>query len=98
MVYLIIQPDIDLYTLSMYNQILLKPFWGIAGTFFSESYQQWYSESREFISRMIPARLNEFEFLYRGDPNGKRLPVNSIQSVTGFSMSENQETVSLHPG
>ena len=42
-------------------------------TFFSESYQQWYSESREFISRMIPARLNEFEFLYRGDPKRKTI-------------------------
>jgi hypothetical protein len=36
----------------------------LLGTFFSESYQRWYSESREFISRVLPARLPEFEFLY----------------------------------
>jgi hypothetical protein len=28
---------------------------------------------------------------------GKRFPVNSTQSVIGFSMSGNQETVLLHP-
>jgi len=39
----------------------------LSGTFFSQSYQQWYSESRQFVSRMIPARLPEFEFFYRID-------------------------------
>lgn len=39
----------------------------LSGTFFSKSYQRWYSESRVFVSHMIPARLPEFEFFYRVD-------------------------------
>jgi hypothetical protein len=45
----------------------------IPGTFFSESYQRWYSQSRECIKRMLPARLTEFEFLYYAGPKRKTI-------------------------
>jgi hypothetical protein len=39
------------------------------GTFEAE-YQRWYSESLAVVRQLLPARLGEFEALYRGD--GKR--------------------------
>lgn len=41
------------------------------GTFFRSFYQQWYTEAREIISRSLPSRLGEFEFLYLGEPKRK---------------------------
>ncbi len=38
---------------------------------FSSSYQRWYSETCEFLRQVLPARLDEFKFLYRGDPKRK---------------------------
>jgi hypothetical protein len=38
---------------------------------FSSSYQRWYSEVCEFLHRALPARLDEFKFLYQGDPKRK---------------------------
>ncbi|MBN2240855.1 MAG: hypothetical protein JW712_13870 [Dehalococcoidales bacterium] len=42
-------------------------------TFFAASYQLWYSETSLFIRQVLPARLPEFEALYRGEPNRKHV-------------------------
>ena len=45
---------------------------------FSSSYQRWYSESCEFLHRALPARLDEFMFLYQGDPKRKSVNVENF--------------------
>lgn len=41
-----------------------------AGGTFQQKYQSWYTESLAVIRQLLPERLQEFEFLYKGD--GKR--------------------------
>ena len=45
---------------------------------FSASYQCWYSESCEFLHKVLPGRLNEFKFLYHGDPKRKSITVETF--------------------
>jgi hypothetical protein len=47
----------------------------LSGTF-ERQYQRWYSESYEVIRQLLPARLSEFEVLYKGD--GRRKNVDAI--------------------
>ncbi|MCJ7577127.1 MAG: hypothetical protein MUO91_01605 [candidate division Zixibacteria bacterium] len=38
---------------------------------FENNYQKWYTESCSLIRQTVPARLSEFETLYKGDPRRK---------------------------
>src|SRR5436190_15467270 len=42
---------------------------------FERDYQKWYTEALAVIAQLIPARLSEFEQLYKGD--GKRREINA---------------------
>jgi hypothetical protein len=53
----------------------------VGGTF-EEKYQSWYTESLAVIRQLLPERLLEFEFLYRGD--GKRKEIDE----TNFSIQD----------
>ncbi|OGN89872.1 MAG: hypothetical protein A2158_04525 [Chloroflexi bacterium RBG_13_46_14] len=53
---------------------------------FSSSYQQWYSEACEFLHRALPARLDEFMFLYQGDPKRKVVTAETF-SIRDFLLS-----------
>ncbi|MFC1946714.1 hypothetical protein ACFLXY_02205 [Chloroflexota bacterium] len=50
---------------------------------FSSSYQRWYSEASEFLHQVLPSRLDEFKFLYRGDPKRKAVTTETF-SIRDF--------------
>ncbi|MFC1948071.1 hypothetical protein ACFLXY_09160 [Chloroflexota bacterium] len=50
---------------------------------FSASYQRWYSETCEFLRQVLPARLDEFRFLYQGDPKRRAVTAETF-SIRDF--------------
>lgn len=40
---------------------------------FNQKYQKWYTESFSVIRQLVPARLSEFEALYKADPKRKNI-------------------------
>jgi hypothetical protein len=65
---------------------------------FSSNYQRWYTEAQAVVAQLIPARLDEFNMLYRADSRRKTFDVStySIQDwVTGVRARKNQYTGEL---
>jgi len=57
--------------LSVEDKKTFKKFKGA----FEKNYQRWYTESTAIIRQLLPDRIMEFEYLYKGD--GKRKEINS---------------------
>jgi hypothetical protein len=45
------------------------------GLLFGTGYQQWYSEAQQVVRQLLPARYDEFNGLYEGDPRRKTVDV-----------------------